>query len=72
MFYLCSFPVMERLDPTLIAEAILQAPGWARIGITAPSAYMREDAAAELARAILDHPDATAVEPARDQIGLAL
>jgi hypothetical protein len=62
---------MER-PPTLIAEAILQAPGWARIGISAPSPLMREDAAAELARAILDHTQTTAAEPARDQIGLAL
>lgn len=63
---------MERLDPTLIAEAILQAPGWARLGITEPSPFMREEAAAELARVILAYPDALTGEPARDQIGLAL
>lgn len=72
MFLLCSNIGMERLTPTLIAEAILQAPGWARIGITAPSPVMREDAAAELARAILDHAQTPATDPARDQIGLAL
>lgn len=63
---------MERLDQSLIAEAILQAPGWARIGITAPSHVMREDAAAELARAILDHAQTPATNPPSDQIGLGL
>lgn len=72
MFLLCSHSGMERLDPTLIAEAILQAPGWARIGITAPSPVMREDAAAELARAILDHPDTPTGTGLPDQIGMAL
>ncbi|WJS98184.1 DUF6771 family protein [Novosphingobium humi] len=63
---------MERLDQSLIAEAILQAPGWARIGITAPSPVMREDAAAELARTILERAQAPATAPAPDQIGLGL
>lgn len=63
---------MERLDQSLIAEAILQAPGWARIGITAPSPVMREDAAAELARAILDYAQTPAANPPTDQIGLGL
>lgn len=63
---------MERIDQTLIAKAILQAPGWARIGITAPSPVMREDAAAELVRAILDHAQTPTTDPAQDQIGLAL
>jgi hypothetical protein len=63
---------MERLDPTLIAEAILQAPGWARIGITEPKPHLREDAAAELARAIIDHVERCPEEPTRAQIGLAL
>lgn len=72
MFLICSTYAMERLDPTLIAEAILQAPGWARIGITEHSPHMREDAAAELARAIIDRVESTAEEPPREQIGLAL
>ena len=45
---------MERIDPTQIAEAILAAPGWARVGIAAPSQHMREDAACELANVIAD------------------
>lgn len=36
----------------MLATTILEAPGWARVGITAPSPYMRYDAAMELALAI--------------------
>ncbi|WHU02490.1 DUF6771 family protein [Sphingomonas sp. NIBR02145] len=44
---------MDRFaDPTDISEAILHAPGWARVGITAPSPRLREQAATELARAV--------------------
>ncbi|WP_341850100.1 DUF6771 family protein [Sphingomonas immobilis] len=35
-----------------IAQSILAAPGWARIGITMPDPGLRERAAHELARAI--------------------
>ena len=45
---------MPRIDQSDIATAILAAPGWARVGITAPDSWMREDAAQELARVILD------------------
>lgn len=45
---------MERIDPNQIAEAILTSAGWARIGITAPSEYLREQAAKELAVTIVD------------------
>jgi hypothetical protein len=44
---------MNRIDETTIAEALLTAPGWARVGLTAPTSWMREDAARELARAVL-------------------
>ncbi|WP_341850099.1 DUF6771 family protein [Sphingomonas immobilis] len=37
---------------TAIAESILAAPGWARVGITMPDPCLRERAAQELARAI--------------------
>jgi hypothetical protein len=53
---------MERFAPELsqvaISSAILAAPGWARVGITMPNDRLREQAAEELARAILDrlHP----------------
>ncbi len=37
-----------------IADAILSAPGWARVGITMPDAGLRERAAHELARSIVE------------------
>ncbi|WP_370631729.1 DUF6771 family protein [Novosphingobium sp. FKTRR1] len=42
-----------RIDHDTIAQAILAAPGWARVGITASDQRMREDAAQELASVIL-------------------
>jgi hypothetical protein len=50
---------MERVAPDQLAETILSAPAWARVGITAPDERMREEAALELARSILgeDHRD---------------
>lgn len=62
---------MIRVDTTLIADALLTAPGWARVGITEPSEHLRRDAAEELARAVaasladddktLDHSDQLAL-----------
>lgn len=49
---------MSRIDDALIVRAILSAPGWARVGISDPTPWMREDAAAELARAIRMQADA--------------
>jgi len=46
---------MERLDPFQLKTAILQAPGWARIGLTDPTERMRDKAAQELALAITEH-----------------
>lgn len=54
MFPLCSDIPMMRIDETAIARAILSAPGWARVGITAPVERLREEAARELARAVLE------------------
>ena len=53
MFQLCSHCKMSRLEPSSIAQALLSAPGWARVGITAPNERLREDAALELAKAVL-------------------
>lgn len=44
---------MERIDEATLSEALLAAPGWARVGLTAPTAWMRESAARELARVIM-------------------
>ncbi|WP_370521734.1 DUF6771 family protein [Novosphingobium sp. ERN07] len=72
MFPLCSFDGMERIDTSAIAHAILDAPGWARVGITAPSSCLREDAALELARVIADAVDAPASSSPSEQSTLPL
>ncbi|MFQ3896823.1 DUF6771 family protein [Sphingobium sp. R-7] len=63
---------MERIDTSAVAHAILDAPGWARVGITAPSSCLREDAALELARVIADAVDAPASAPSSEQSTLPL
>lgn len=62
---------MERLDPSTLASTILTAPGWVRVGITAPVQRIREQAAHELARAICEtvHP---AIADDRSQLPLPL
>lgn len=45
--------LMEQIDMNRVAETILAAPGWARVGITAPAPHIRSDAAQELARAVV-------------------
>jgi hypothetical protein len=56
------------LTESIIAQAILAAPGWARVGITAPAERLREDAARELARAVLEGREQPTVSP--DQLKL--
>lgn len=58
-----------RIDQDTIARAILAAPGWARVGITAPNERLREDAARELARVIAGEEPC---EDDQDQLKLAL
>lgn len=43
-FVFCSTAGMERIDPAQLTAAIRQAPGWARIGLIAPSERVREQA----------------------------
>ena len=45
---------MEQIDSTLVKCAIQHAPDWVREGLTAPTEAIREQAAAELAQAVLD------------------
>jgi hypothetical protein len=40
------------IDPDRVAALLLNAPGWARVGIAAPSEHIREAAAQELALTI--------------------
>jgi hypothetical protein len=54
MFSLCSILHMTRIDEQSVADALLHAPGWARVGLCAPTSWMREEAARELARAVID------------------
>ncbi|MDX2210074.1 MAG: antA/AntB antirepressor family protein [Sphingopyxis sp.] len=71
MFYLCSHMGMDNMDPARVAETILAAPGWARVGITAPNSNMRIEAAFELAKAIIEGA-AVVDAPSPDQLGLSL
>lgn len=59
------------MDPARVADALLAAPGWARIGITAPKEAIRQAAAQELAITItrLFADDAT---PDPNQLQLTL
>lgn len=73
MFLLCSHSPMSRNEENHVALAILDAPGWARLGITAPAAHLREDAAHELARFILAELAAGPRAGSEgDQMGLSL
>lgn len=45
---------MDTPSPVALASMVLAAPGWVRVGIAAPNARMREDAAIELGALIAD------------------
>jgi hypothetical protein len=62
---------MDRLDENLIAEALLAAPEWARIGLTAPVEHLRQQSARELALAIFERAD-RGPDPGPDQLALTL
>lgn len=72
MFFLCSHKGMDNIDTARVAETILSAPGWARVGITAPTSHIRVEAAFELARAIVESVRAGAEPQNPDQLGLSL
>ncbi len=64
---------MSRIDETAIATIILRAPGWARVGITVPDDRLRDAAAGELARTIVEQLEVPLPEPFNpDQLALAL
>ena len=63
---------MTRIE-VAIAQTILRAPGWVRVGITAPNERLRDEAACELARAILDDlGEQRGDAPDGDQLNLLL
>lgn len=58
---------MSRFDKASLADALLTAPGWARVGLSAPTSLMREDAAGELARVILDRIEGVPAHDVRQE-----
>ncbi len=63
---------MRRVDPELLRETILTAPGWARVGLTAPRQQTREAAATELVQVIVRAIDGEDVSQDTRQIALPL
>lgn len=44
---------MTQPDSLWLAQSLLHAPAWARVGLTAPNERLREQAAIELAQSII-------------------
>lgn len=64
---------MDTPSPLILAAMILHAPGWCRIGITAPDERMREEAALELGAFLIDRMiDAPPVIVPEGQMALPL
>jgi|GEM_PF-1200605 len=54
MFSFCSIiGVMTKPDSLWLAQSLLNAPGWARVALTAPNERLREQAAVELVQTII-------------------
>jgi hypothetical protein len=68
LFHICSHLKMTDLDEQHIAERILAAPGWARLGITEPRPELRAAAASELARANLAQASPRPVPPGHQHL----
>lgn len=63
---------MERIDKEAIAAALLEAAGWARVGLTAPVEHLRVQSARELAQTVLDRIEGRDLQPDPAQLALAL
>lgn len=59
---------MTRIDEQAIADTLLNAPGWARVGLCAPTVRMREEAARELARAVMEAEGDTRADRNQEQL----
>lgn len=57
-------------DPALLSEALLNAPAWARVGLTMPDERMRAKAATELANTIVERLTGYPGVPEPDQLRL--
>jgi hypothetical protein len=55
-----------------LAQSLLHAPGWARVGLAAPSQRVREKAAVELAETVLDALEVPPMLHDDDQMALPL
>ncbi|WP_374294482.1 DUF6771 family protein [Sphingomonas sp.] len=60
-FLICSISRMDSIDPTQITDALLTSAGWARVGLTAPTEHIREQAAKELALTICQRINPTPI-----------
>lgn len=60
-FFICSIWGMDSIDPTQITDALLTSAGWARVGLTAPTEHIREQAAKELALTICERINPTPI-----------
>lgn len=63
---------VEHIDANIIAHTILATPDVIRMSLAAHGDLQRQNAAAELARAIVDQICPRRNEPDPDQFGLAL
>ena len=63
---------MERLDLDLIADALLAAPVWARLGLAEPDDHLRRQSARELALAIVEEVEGPLPSLDPSQLALAL
>lgn len=59
-------------SPLALADAVLTAPGWVRVGIAAPSERIREEAALALATRIVDSLDTPVAIVPDGQLALPL
>ncbi|WP_306439310.1 DUF6771 family protein [Novosphingobium sp. TCA1] len=57
-------------DPALLSEALLNAPAWARVGLTMPDERMRAKAATELANTIVERLTGYPDVPDPDQLSM--
>ena len=62
----------DAADPSSLAQTIVLAPAWARVGLTAPVQRIREQAAARLAQAIVGALEGSATPYDARQMALPL
>lgn len=64
--------LMEDIDTSTITHAILASPDWARASLAAPSTCLRQQAAEELARRIIEQVRPSVADADQNQLGLDL